>query len=215
MVLCHAPQLEEQFMKDDFGKIRIPVMRNDYVVVGPKESCAPADGHSCVISSPADTFRRIAQEQLPFISRNDMSGTHLKEQEVWKDVGISPEGEWYSRSSGLMGNLGVLRLAMEKGAYTMVDYATFLLADASEKMSIICGAGKNGESHSSLANVFSLILVNPDSVRGVHLQEASVFTDWMNKESTKTIIASFGVQSYGEPLFSTEVDLDPHWEVKR
>ena len=200
VVLCHAPQLEEQFMKDGFGKLRIPVMRNDYIVVGPKD--ARADDHSCVESSPSDAFRRIAQEQLPFISRNDMSGTHLKEQELWKDAGISPEGQWYSRSSGLMGNLGVLRLAMEKDAYTIVDYATFLLADAREKMSIICGGGKSGDNHHSLANVFSLILVNPDLMQGVNFKEASVFADWMKRESTKTIIASFGVHSYGEPLFT-------------
>jgi len=37
LVLAHAKSLEEKFVKDGFGTERIPLMYNDFVIVGPAE----------------------------------------------------------------------------------------------------------------------------------------------------------------------------------
>ena len=201
MVFSHAPELENQFIKEGFGKFKKPVMTNNYVIVGPK--CNPITNNNSLVNlHPIDAFRKIAENKALFISRNDMSGTHLKEQEIWKAAGIIPEGQWYFRSSGLMGNLSVLQLAIEKNAYTIVDYATFLLAGAKEKMSVISDGSQSNDSLSWLENTFSLIVVNPYFMPEMHFQEASIFADWITKDSTKNIIANFGIYNYGEPLFN-------------
>ncbi len=201
MVLSHAPDLEDQFIKDGFGKFKKPIMTNNYIIVGPKYNHFTNNNDSVDIH-PIDAFKKIAKDQVLFISRNDMSGTHLKEQELWEAAGITPEGQWYFCSSGLMGNLSVLQLAIEKNAYTLIDRATFLMAGAKDKMSIISDGTENNKGSSYLENIFSLILVNPSFMPKVHFQEASVFADWLTKDNTKNIIANFGIHTYGEPLFS-------------
>ena len=107
-------------------------------------------------------FRQIALSRAPFVSRGDRSGTHLKELQVWNALGISPEGEWYIVSSGIVGNMGVLRLAQEKQAYTLVDRATYLLSNRQHKMRI---HRQRGCTSRELENVFSRFLV----IRAVQL----------------------------------------------
>lgn len=205
MVLSHAPELEEEFIAQGYGLRRIPVMANNYVIVGPKV-CSKLDGKDLMNiehKSPVEVFKKIAKSAAPFISRNDLSGTHLKELKIWKTAGVEPKGDWYIKASGMMGNLGVLRLAVAKNAWAIVDYATFLLADIKDTMAILCDKDINGTVHEELVNVFSLILVNPDAVPHVHFNEASIFADWIKKENAESIISNFGVINYGEPLFST------------
>ena len=193
MVLTHAPELEEEFIAQGYGLKKIPVMANNYVIVGPK---------AIQNISPVEVFKQIAKSAVPFVSRNDLSGTHLKELEIWKAAGIEPKGDWYIETSGLMGNLGVLKMAVGKNACSIVDYATFLVSDAKDKMIIISDKDNNGVVHEELINVFSLILVNPEVISRVHFKEASIFADWIRKENAKSIISSFGVINFGEPLFS-------------
>lgn len=203
MVLSHAPALEDKFMDEGFGKLKVSVMTNNYVIVAPKSESIFDMGNRTGDVSPIDAFKKIAEAKALFISRADMSGTHLKEQELWQAAGITPEGKWYIKSSSVMGNLSVLQLAMEKNAFTIVDYATFLLANAGEKMFIISGGNQKNHHYEYLNNTFSLILLNPDFMPGVHFNEASIFADWIQKENTRNIIANFGIHNYGEPLFCT------------
>lgn len=198
MVLTHAPQLEEKFMKDGWGVFKKNVMYNNFWLVGPNSDPACLQ-HIKEEAGVTGLFRQIALTQKPFISRGDQSGTHLREQEIWQKIGINPGGEWYLESPGVAGNLGILKLAQEKEAYTLVDAATFLLARCQEKMTVY--AGNDNEKKSLLTNVFSLILVNPYRFVSVKYDDAMDFALWLTEGEGKEIIASFGTDTFEEPLF--------------
>ena len=200
MALTHAPEMEKEFMAEGWGKTRIPVMANDFVLVGPDFD--PAGVKKLDGSGVKSAFRQIALSRAPFVSRGDRSGTHLKELQIWNAAGISPEGEWYIVSSGIVGNMGVLRLAQEKQAYTLVDRATYLLSHSQHKMRIFIGTEEGTALPGELENVFSLLLVNPERVPAVNYSDALLFAQWIQEKEIQQVISSFGEERFGKPLFS-------------
>jgi tungstate transport system substrate-binding protein len=201
MVLTHAPEMEEGFILGGWGKLRFPVMANDFVLAGPTLDPAKLK----MLDRPGgvkEAFRQIALSRAPFVSRGDRSGTHLKELHIWESAGISPGGEWYIVSSGIVGNMGILRLALEKQAYTLVDRATFLLSRSQNKMHIFIGTEEGSALPGELENVFSLLLVNPERVPSVNFKDALLFVRWIQEKEARQIISSFGKESFGRPFFS-------------
>ena len=197
LVLTHAPQLEEEFMREGWGSLRTPLMTNDFVLAGP--SSDPAGISSLTSGGIWETFGHIARKKALFISRGDQSGTHLREQEIWKASGVKPEGGWYLVSPGVGGNLGIIYLAAEKGAYTLVDRASYLLAQ--RKDMALYTPWIEREEEKLLHNIFVLTVINPERFSSVNYQEALQFVRWLQEEG-KNIIGNFGKEKYGEPLFS-------------
>jgi tungstate transport system substrate-binding protein len=78
VVLSHAPELEEAFVKAGYGVNRRAVMYNDFIIVGPPGDPAQLRG----VTSAADAFKKLAMAAATFISRGDESGTHQKEKEI-------------------------------------------------------------------------------------------------------------------------------------
>lgn len=65
--------------------------------------------------------------KVPFVSRGDKSGTHVKEMEIWAAAEITPEGNWYEVwKDGDKGNKATTLYTNEKQAYTLMDRATYL-----------------------------------------------------------------------------------------
>jgi len=68
--------------------------------------------------------------RVTFVSRGDQSGTHTKEQDIWKQAGynytsqIRGSGAWYVEAGQGMG--ATLQLADQKQGYTLSDLGTFL-----------------------------------------------------------------------------------------
>ncbi|RQD75086.1 MAG: LysR family transcriptional regulator [Candidatus Syntrophonatronum acetioxidans] len=197
LVLTHAPELEEEFMREGWGSLRIPLMANDFVVAGP--SSDPAGISSFTSGGIRETLGHIARKKALFISRGDQSGTHLREQEIWEASGVKPGGGWYLVSPGVAGNLGILYLASEKGAYTLVDRASYLLAQ--RKDMALYTLEVEEEEKKLLHNIFVLMVINPERFSSVNYQEALQFVSWLQEEG-KIIIGNFGKEKYGEPLFS-------------
>jgi tungstate transport system substrate-binding protein len=88
LVLVHAKALEEKFVADGFGTKRYDLMYKDFVVLGPAADPAKIKG----MKDAAAALKAIAQAQSLFVTRGDKSGTHVEELEVWKKVGIEPQG---------------------------------------------------------------------------------------------------------------------------
>jgi tungstate transport system substrate-binding protein len=201
MVLTHAPEMEKAFMAEGWGKERISLMTNAFVLCGPRSDPAgllKLRPESDVV----EALQQIAKLQAPFISRNDQSGTHLKELELWKTTGINPQGNWYVKASGVAGNLGTLRLAREKEAYTLVDHASFMISGAKGKMKIYSGNKNSARERELLENIFSLILVSPELVPGVQYEDSSTFARWLKGKESSEIISNFGRDNFNEPFFA-------------
>ena len=84
LVLAHARSLEEKFVKDGFGTRRVPIMYNDFVIVGPRSDPAGIRG----LAKAADALKAIVAKSVPFVTRGDTSGTHVAELELWKKAGL-------------------------------------------------------------------------------------------------------------------------------
>src|SRR6266576_3511145 len=98
------------------------VMHNEFLIVGPARDPAGLRG----LSDPVAAFRKVAERRGIFVSRGDQSGTHQREQLLWKRAGFPspPRGKWYIESGQGMG--ATLQLADEKHGYTLTDRATYL-----------------------------------------------------------------------------------------
>lgn len=189
-VMVHARTAEERFVADGFGVARIPVMYNEFVIVGPPAD--PADVGAA--SSLDDAMQRIASTKSPFISRGDDSGTHKRERALWAGTGIGVSADthdWYKDSGSGMGR--TLQIAAELGAYTLSDRATWLAQNNREALPVLFAGD------AALFNQYSIILVNPERHPHVKAAAATRFIQWLTGDEGQAAIAGFRLG--GEQLF--------------
>lgn len=184
-VLVHAPEAEEEFVREGHGVHRRPVMRNEFVVVGLPTDPAGVRG----AATAADAFARIARTHSEFISRGDDSGTHKRELAIWRAAGMAPGGEWYLDAGQGMGE--VLTITDERGAYTLTDRGTYLAMRDVLRLAVLF------EGDPVLDNPYHVI-----AVTGARNAEgARRFIEWITGPEAQALIGSFGVERFGRPLF--------------
>jgi tungstate transport system substrate-binding protein len=201
LVLVHAPGLEQEFINQGYGIDRTTVMTNPFILVGPHDDpagIAEANG-------AGDAMMRIAEHEAPFVSRGDDSGTHVKELEIWESVNFEPETSagWYHAAGQGMGE--TLLTANELIAYVLTDRATFVTIEDQQVADLIAlfgGPGLPGDGDPLLENPYSAIAVNPESHPETQIDLAQDFLIWFNSESTRSMIAEYGVEEYGDSLFT-------------
>ena len=193
LVMAHAKSLEEKFIKDGFGTERIPLMYNDFVIVGPATDPAGIKG----LKTAAEALKRMSGGNALFISRGDKSGTHVKEMELWSEAGIKPAGAWYVvYEKGSEGNVATHRYTDQKGAYTVIDRATYLSIKNQIKLAVLV------EGDDALLNYISIIPVNAKKFPRVNAKDVKIFVAWLTSpKKGQMIIRDFGKDKYGSPLF--------------
>ncbi|MDD2900392.1 MAG: substrate-binding domain-containing protein [Desulfuromonadaceae bacterium] len=193
LVMVHARSLEEKFVADGFGTERIPLMYNDFVIVGPKKDPAGIRG----MKSASEALTRIAVMEETFVSRGDKSGTHMAETDLWGRAGKKPGGPWYIiYEKGSEGNAPTLRFASNSSAYTLIDRATFISIRKEIKLEILV------EGDDALLNHISLIPVSPQKFPQVNSEDVRTFVDWLvSPVKGQKIIAEFGKDKFGAALF--------------
>ena len=193
LVLVHAKTLEEKFVNEGFGTERIPLMYNDFVIMGPADDPAGIKG----MKKATDALNRIAETQSLFISRGDNSGTHVAEMELWGKAGRKPAGSWYTvYEKGSAGNGPTLRFTSERKAYTVIDRATQITLQKEINLDILV------EKDEDLLNYISLIPVSQQKFPQVHYETAMTFVKWLTDPGNgQRIISDFGKDKYGAPLF--------------
>jgi tungstate transport system substrate-binding protein len=193
LVMAHAKALEEKFIAEGFGTERIPLMYNDFVILGPAADPAGIRG----MKTGAEALKAIAAKQALFVTRGDKSGTHVAEMDIWTKAGIKPAGPWYvTYEKGSLGNAPTTRFADSKGAYVFMDRATYLALKKEIKLVILV------ENDEALLNYISLIPVNPKKFPGVNYADTMTFVKWLTDPAKgQKIIADFGKDKYGAPLF--------------
>jgi tungstate transport system substrate-binding protein len=189
VLLTHAPAAEQKFMDEGWGENRRSVMHNDFVLVGPTSDPAAING----ATSAAEAFTRVADRKALFVSRSDESGTHQKEKEIWKLTGRDLNGDRYIRAGAGMAQ--VLRIAQEKQAYTLADRGTFLALGKELELEIL------SQGDVLLRNQYTVMITSTKKQPHVNAAAAQQFADFLVEPSTQKLIAEFGVEKFGEPLF--------------
>ncbi|WP_372422717.1 substrate-binding domain-containing protein [Salinarimonas chemoclinalis] len=192
VVFVHSRPAEERFVADGHGVARIPVMYNDFVVVGPQADPAGIAGGSDAVAA----FAAIAQAQAAFASRGDDSGTHQAETRLWEAAGVAPEGSWYRETGSGMG--ATLNIAAQMPAYALTDRGTWLAFENKADLEIVV------EGDRRLFNQYGVILVSPERHAHVKTEDAQTFIDWLVSPEGQGAIADHTID--GEPLFFPNAD---------
>lgn len=191
VVFVHSKLSEEAFVENGYGIERIPVMYNDFIIIGP----------AGVIEAGSDIevlFQQILEEQLPFISRGDDSGTDKKEKEIWAALEMDPTNNPNYMESG-QGMGATITMADEQQAFCLTDRGTWLKqkisGDLMLELEILC------ENDKSLINQYSVIAVSSEMYPDVNQQGADTFIKWICSNEVQELIRIFGVEVFDEPLF--------------
>jgi tungstate transport system substrate-binding protein len=201
LLLVHDPAREAAFMDEGYGINRRCFAYNSFIIVGPYSDPAGIRG-----MDPESGFREILTDGrngtagVAFVSRGDASGTHSKEQSIWKASGfnysaeVQKSGAWYMESGKGMGE--TLVMASEKGAYTLTDEGTYLAFRGNLQLEPIIEQGD------ILLNVYSAMAINPARYPGQNITLANQFIDYLLRDTTQQKIADYGKDKYGKGLFS-------------
>ena len=187
VVLVHAPAAERKFVRDGHGVQRLPVMFNDFVLVGP-------DGDPAVVASAdsaVEALGRIAEHGSIFISRGDDSGTHKKERGLWVAQGVTPGGAWYREVGQGMGK--VLQIADELNAYTLTDRGTWLAYRDKSRLQVVY------QGHEELFNPYAIIQVSAHRYPDLNHAGAEALIKWIRGDVGQQAIAAY--RKSGEQLF--------------
>jgi tungstate transport system substrate-binding protein len=190
VVFVHDAAAEEKFVAEGFGVKRLPVMYNDFVLVGPKSDPAKVAGGKDIL----DALRKVAAAQAPFVSRGDKSGTHAAELRYWKDAGVdlaATKGAWYRDTGSGMGP--TLNTASSMNGYALTDRGTWLSFKNRGDLAILVEGDKR------LFNQYGVMLVNPAKHPHVKTDLGQQFVDWVVSPKGQAAIASYKIG--GEQLF--------------
>lgn len=183
VLLVHDRASEDAFVADGHAAKRRDVMYNDFLVVGPSADPAHARG-----ADVAKAFAAIADAKAPFVSRGDDSGTHKAEKRYWAVAARDPlpgSGAWYLEAGG--GMAATLRMAAEKGAYTLTDRATWLATQNPSGLTELVG----GDAR--LRNNYGVLVVSAKKHPGVKSKLAHEFARWITGPTGRAAIEAFRV----------------------
>lgn len=214
VVFVHAKAREDKFIANGYGTKRYGVMHNDFVILGPSDDPAGVKG----IKAAAEALRKIATAKAVFVSRGDDSGTHTKEQTLWKSTGLSvdkvtsiivkkgkkvevsyvqPQGskKWYLSIGQGMGK--AITLAEEKRAYILADRGTYIRykhgRNTGLDLEVLC------EGDDILANPYGVIPINPEKFPHVKYDLAKQFAEWLVSPKGQSTINNYRL--LGKQLF--------------
>ena len=194
LLFVHAPSAEEELVAEGYATERRLVMHNDFVLVGPASD--PADIGSATTAAKA--LGLISGSASNWVSRGDDSGTHKMERALWASAGPEPSGDWFAETGQGMG--ATLRIASEKGGYTLTDRGTFLALREGLELQILF------EGDPVLLNIYHVMLVNPERHPETNVKSARALADYVTSRKVQKTIGEFGVDKYGQPLFFPDAD---------
>jgi tungstate transport system substrate-binding protein len=189
VVFVHDQEAEEKFVAEGFGLKRLPVMYNDFVIVGPKSDPAAVRGNDVALA-----LKKLAASGAAFISRGDKSGTHAAELRYWKTAGVDfgagkPTG--YKECGCGMGP--ALNLASSTDAYSLTDRATWLSFKNRGDLVVLVQGDRR------LFNQYGVIVVNPAKHPHTKTALAQAFADWVVSPAGQATVADYKIS--GEQLF--------------
>jgi len=190
VVFVHARAQEQKFVADGFGVKRLPVMYNDFVLIGPKSDPAGIKGMKDVTAA----LRALKTKTAPFISRGDRSGTHAAELDLWKAAGIDiakEKGPWYREIGQGMGP--ALNTASASNAYVLADRGTWLSFKNRGELDVLVAGDQR------LFNQYGVMLVNPAKHPHVKKELGQAFIDWLVSPDGQKAIADYKIN--GQQLF--------------
>lgn len=186
ITITHEEDLLTSFLAETPDAVSSPVFESRFVYVASPD---------LTFSSPTveSILETVASEGINFVSRDDGSGTYLKEITMWDAVGVDPTGEsWYIRTGTGMGE--TLLVADQRKGVTLAEVGAYLAA--SDDISL---APVDDGSDPDLVNPYDMTVIDPTG------NEAAVdFFSWLMSQA-----GSAAILAANEELFGVEVYVLP------
>ena len=155
VLIVHDPIREFEFIENGFAENRTTFAWNRFVLLGP-------ENHSYALF---ETLNWIVENDQCFVSRGDESGTHQKEQEIWRllsnqsefdftedDLGFHPIWDGYQSIGQGMG--AAITISNELECWTLSDRGTALYRQENTNLII------HEYNESILINPYSILLMD-------------------------------------------------------
>lgn len=182
---AHAPEIERRFRQKHPSLTPVITLISTFVITGPLSD--PAGVRRA--QSPEDAFARIARTGVPFVSRNDASGTAEFERKTWKKSGVVPAASQLLETG--RGTMETLFVAAEKNAYTLTPLAAWLSFSTSPSYQYD-DYGPLFTNTTMMPNSYTLYITcrdrNPDSC-----QHTQVLANFFTTETAIQIVKSFSI----------------------
>jgi tungstate transport system substrate-binding protein len=190
ITMGHHPAATKKFVQDGYAARRTDLMFNLTVIVGPKEDPAKIRG----ISDLLEAHKRIATARAKYLSRADGGGMNILEMEIWKKLGLQPEGsDWYLvRRKFMLESL----LDADRGLeYHMLDSSTWALHQSKIKNLEVLVKGPKNE--------YEMCLVSVEKHPNLKYNQglANQFYEFLIGDKGQQLIGNFGMKEYGEPIY--------------
>ena len=195
VLFVHDTAAEEKFVAEGFAAQRLPVMYNDFVLIGPKADPVGVKGRDIVAA-----LKKIAATQAPFVSRGDKSGTDAAERRLWNLTGLGEagtplpndrKGSGYKECGCGMGP--ALNIAASTGGYVLADRGTWLSFKNRADLAVLVEGDKR------LFNQYGVMVPSPAKFPNLNSTGAQKFVDWVISPAGQANIASYKIN--GEQLF--------------
>jgi len=197
ITMGHHPAATKKFVQDGYAERRTDLMYNLTVIVGPKEDPAKIRGMTDLL----EAHKRIATTRAKYLSRADGGGMNILEMEIWKELGLQPEGsDWYLvRRKFMLESL----LDADRGLeYHMLDSSTWALHQSKIKNLEVLVKGPKNE--------YEMCLVSAEKHPNLryNYRFAVKFYEFLLGERGQQLIADFGVKEFGEPIYYPQTPKD-------
>ena len=173
--ISHHPAGEKHLLAHGHIHQRIPLMHNDFLIVGPASDPA----HIQQALAPDEALKKIVNAHATFISRGDQSGTHQMENHWWQQAQRTPPAARYLKTGSGMG--ATLSVAAERNAYTLVDRGSWL----------------NFKRKQQLVALFedAALLPNQYSILSLSQPVAREWEAWLQSDRAQALIANYRIHT--------------------
>jgi len=187
-VLVHSRQAEEAFVAAGNAPHRREIMYNDFIIIGPASD--PAGVKTAGVAIKA--FSLIAEGEATFVSRGDDSGTHKKEEALWRAANIAPSGPWHRPVGAGMG--AALNAASAMNAYVLADRASWLKFGNKSNLQLLF------QGDPTLFNQYAFLPVSANKHPHVNHTGAARLEEWLAGDRAKALIDGYVLN--GKRLFT-------------
>lgn len=184
LLFAHSPAAENALVDDGVSRGRDTFMYNNFLFVGPVDLEAET-----LEAAVLDLF-----ENRLYASRGDESGTHVMERGIFEEF----TGEEYPLDTIETGSgmLDTLNIANERDAFTLVDIATWL-----QNRDNLPNLTEAFYDKNELVNYYSIHVIDNPNASDAEFEHADAFTQWLTTGRGLEIIAEYGIDLFGEPVF--------------
>jgi tungstate transport system substrate-binding protein len=183
LIVSHDAVALASYLAQSPSSVSAVAFVSRFVVAAPQGVVPPS-------TNATAAFRYVSETATPFVSRDDGSGTQVREQLLWASVPYEPNDQsWYIRTGTGMG--ATLLVADQAQAVTLAELGAFLAADQ-----VLTLVEVPVEDDTDLVNPYDITAVDPSD------SPASLaFMEWLLSADGRSAIASVNDQLFGAQVY--------------